>query len=57
MLAIAFVALAAMASVSWVQWVKGQPLSPGGSQAKAMISQICSGSNVGDASVEKYPKP
>jgi hypothetical protein len=38
---------ATVASVAWVQWLKGRPLSLGDSQAKAMISQICSGLKVG----------
>jgi hypothetical protein len=31
----------------WLQWVMGSPLASGGSQAKAMIVQICSGVKVG----------
>ena len=49
--------LAAVAKAAWVQCVKGRPLALGGSQAKAMIAQICSGSSVGGPRTRRIAQP
>ena len=40
---------ASRAKSLWLQWLIGSPLASGGSQAKAMIEQICAGVKVAGA--------
>jgi hypothetical protein len=40
---------ASRASSLWLQWLSGRSLCSGGSQARAMMAQTCSGANVAGA--------